>query len=307
MLDVKRLGVLREVVARGSFSAAADSLHLSQSAVSQQVAVLEREVGMQLLERTSDGPKLTPAGETLAGHADAVIARLDEAERELAEIAGLEAGRVRLVSFPSASATLVTLAMSEYRRRFPGIELQFAEAEPEESIPALKRGDYDVAVVFDYPMTPAEFGRDTEATLIFEDPMRIALPPGHPLAASKTVKIEDLAEEDWVCGRGPSSCRENVLDVGRAAGFEPRISFESDDYVVLKGLIAAGLGVTILPELAGEHPGIELRDVHPDNPLRRVWAVSRDAASRPPAVEQMVSILRAAGESYGAEPKLEVA
>jgi DNA-binding transcriptional LysR family regulator len=306
MLDVKRLGVLREVVSRGSFSAAAESLHLSQSAVSQQVAALEREVGMQLLERTSDGPKLTIAGETLAGHADAVIARLDEAERELAEIAGLESGRIRLVSFPSASATLVTKAMSEFRGRFPGIELQFAEAEPEVSIPALKRGDFDVAVAFDYPSAPADYGRDTEAELIFEDPMRIALAPGHPLAASERVEIKDLADEDWLCGRAPSSCRAHVIAIGREAGFEPRISFESDDYEVLKGLVAAGLGVTVLPELAGGHPGVELRDVHPNAPLRRVWAVTRDAASRPPAVEQMVSILRAVGESY-AEPKLKAA
>jgi DNA-binding transcriptional LysR family regulator len=306
MLDVKRLGVLREVVTRGSFSAAADSLHLSQSAVSQQVAALEREVGMQLLERTSDGPKLTIAGETLAGHADAVIARLDEAERELAEIAGLDAGRVRLVSFPSASATLVTRAMSEFRARFSGIELQFAEAEPEESIPALKRGDFDVAVVFDYPFMPADFGRDTEAELIFEDPMRIALAPGHPLAASETVELKELADEDWLCGRGPSSCREHVLTLGREAGFEPKISFESDDYEVLKGLVAAGLGVTILPQLAGRHPGVELRDVHPETPIRRVWAVTRDAASRAPAAEQMVSILRSVGESYG-KPKLKAA
>jgi DNA-binding transcriptional LysR family regulator len=306
MLDVKRLGVLREVVARGSFSGAAEFLHLSQSAVSQQVAALEREVGMQLLDRTSDGPKLTLAGETLAGHADAVIARLDEAERELAEIAGLESGRMRLVSFPSASATLVTKAMSEFRARFPGIELQFAEAEPEESIPALKRGDFDVAVVFDYPFVPADFGRDTEAELIFEDPMRIALALGHPLAASETVELKDLADEDWLCGRSASSCREHVLAIGREAGFEPRISFESDDYEVVKGLVAAGLGVTILPRLAGQHPGVEQRDVHPETPIRRVWAVTRDAASRPPAVEQMVSILRSVGDSY-TEPKLKAA
>src|SRR5918994_7071721 len=125
MLDVKRLNVLREVVKRGSFSAAADSLHLSQSAVSQQVANLEKEVGLKLLERTSDGPKLTPAGETVVSHADAVITRLAEAERELAEIAGLEGGRLRLISFPTASATLMTRGMSEFRRRHPQIELQF--------------------------------------------------------------------------------------------------------------------------------------------------------------------------------------
>jgi DNA-binding transcriptional LysR family regulator len=306
MLDVKRLGVLREVVSRGSFSAAADSLHLSQSAVSQQVATLEREVGQPLLERTSDGPKLTTAGEVLVSHADAVIARLDEAERELAEIAGMESGRLRLMSFPTASATLVTRAMSEFNRRFPNVELQFSEGEPEDSIPALRRGDIDIAVAFDYPGFPEDYGRDTETELILEEPMRVALPPGHPLAASKTVKVEALADEDWLCGRAASSCRELVLNVCRESSFEPRIAYESDDYQVIKGLVAAGLGVTLLPELAGTHPGVEMRDIAPKVPLRRVWAVTREAASRSPATEEMVSILRAVGESYG-EPKLKAA
>src|SRR3954453_1405469 len=129
MLDVRRLRVLQEVACRGSFSAAAEELYLSQSAVSQQVATLEREVGMPLLDRTSDGPRLTAAGETLLEHADAVIARLDEAERELSAIAGLDGGRLRLASFPSASATLVTRALSTFRSIHPGVELHFSEYE----------------------------------------------------------------------------------------------------------------------------------------------------------------------------------
>jgi DNA-binding transcriptional LysR family regulator len=307
MLDLKRLSVLREVVARGSFSAAAESLHLSQSAVSQQVAALEREVGQPLLERTSEGPKLTIAGEVLVSHAGAVIARLEEAERELAEIAGLEGGRLRLMSFPTASAALVTRAMAEFSARFPNIELHFSEGEPEDSIPALRGGEIDIAVVFDYAEASQDFGRDTEAELILEEPMRVALPPGHPLAASDTVEVSALAEEDWLCGDRPSSCREHVHNVCRDAGFEPRISFESDDYQVLQGLVAAGLGVTLLPELAGEHPGVELREIAPEAPVRRVWAVSRESASRSPAAEEMVAILRDVGERFRAEPKLRVA
>ena len=157
MLDARRLHVLREVSARGSFSAAADSLHLSQSAVSQQVATLEREVGMPLLERTSGGPLLTEAGERLVEHADAVIARLAEAERELAALAGLEGGRVRMVSFPTASATIATRALSIFRERFPSVQLELAEAEPEDSLPALRRGDHDLALSFDYREQAEEF------------------------------------------------------------------------------------------------------------------------------------------------------
>ncbi|MBA2545513.1 MAG: LysR family transcriptional regulator [Solirubrobacterales bacterium] len=299
MLDVKRMAVLREVVARGSFSAAADSLHLSQSAVSQQVAALEREVGLQLLERTSEGPKLTTAGEKLAGHADAVISRLSEAERELAEIAGLEGGRLRVTSFPTASATLMTLAMSEFRRRHPQIELQFAESEPEESLPAIRRGDYDVALIFDYLDLPTQFGRDVEAEMIYEDPMRVALPPGHPLAASKKVKIADLSDEEWLCGNEPSSCRQHVVSACRSAGFEPKISFETDDYQVLQGLVASGLGVGLLPSLAHQDPGVELREIAGENPVRRIWSVARSAASCSPATAEMLAILRRVGAEHG--------
>src|SRR5215213_10087140 len=158
MLDVRRMRVLQEVVARGSFSAAAESLHLSQSAVSQQVAVLERE------------------------HGDAVMCRLEEAERELAQIAGLEGGRLRLASFPTASATLMTRALSIFRQRFPKVELEFI---------------------------------DVESELIYEEPMYVALPPGHPLAGAKSVRIEDLSDEDWLCGALPSSCRFQVINLCR--------------------------------------------------------------------------------------------
>jgi molybdate transport repressor ModE-like protein len=299
MLDVKRMRVLREVTARGSFSAAADSLHLSQPAVSQQVAALEKEVGMQLLERTSDGPKLTSAGEALTGHADAVICRLEEAERELTELAGLESGRVRVVSFPSASATVLTRAIGLFRSRFPAIELELGEGEPEESIPLLRAGEYDIALGFDFSQHPHDIGRDLERELLLEESMWVALPPGHPLAASDEVKLRDLAEEDWLCGRS-GSCREHVVRLCQDAGFEPNVSFDSDDYQVLKGLVSAGLGVTLLPELAlgDSAPGIELRPVSKKHTSRRVWAVTRDGASRSPATDAMVSVLVEAGRSY---------
>jgi DNA-binding transcriptional LysR family regulator len=307
MLDVRRLRVLQEVVTRGSFSAAAESLHLSQSAVSQQIAVLERETGIPLLERTSAGPKLTAAGEALMEHGDAVLCRLEEAERELAQIAGLEGGRLRLASFPTASAALMTRALPLFRQRFPKVELEFSEDEPEDSFPGLKRGDFDLAVVFDYPEFPLDFSRDVESELILSEPMQIALPIGHPLAAAKSVRIEDLADEDWLCGALPSSCRDQVLGLCREAGFEPRISFRSDDYEVLKGFVAGGLGVTLLPELAGGHGGVELRAVRGRKVVRRVYAVTRESEVRSPAAEQMLGILREVCRTYRDERHLRAA
>ncbi len=309
MLDVKRLRILREVAARGSFSAAAEELYLSQSAVSQQVATLEREVGMSLLERTSGGPKLTDAGQALVAHADAVICRLEEAERELAAIAGLEGGRLRLVSFPTASATLVTRAVSNFRDRYPGVELQLGEAEPEDSVPALKRGEFDLALTYDYAFNPDEPDRDIESALLLEEEMQVALPPGHPLAKRSVVKLDDLAGDDWLTGVSIGSCRAHVILLCQAAGFEPKISFESDDYQVLQGLVAAGVGVTLLPELAlaGRHPEIETRPIAPKSPTRRVWATALAEGSRAPATDAMLEVLREVAERFRAEDLRAVA
>lgn len=293
MLDVKRLRILREVASRGSFSAAAEELYLSQSAVSQQVATLEREVGMPLLERTSAGPKLTDAGRALVGHADAVICRLEEAEREIAAIAGLEGGRLRLVSFPTASATLVTRAVSTFRERHPAVELQLGEAEPEESVPALKRGDFDLALSYDYEINADEPDRDIDRRLLLEDELRLVLSPGHRLAKRAAVKLEDLADEDWLTGVSSGSCRDHLILMCRAAGFEPRISFESDDYQVIQGLAAAGVGVSLMPDLAltGRRPDLELRPVTPIAPKRRVWATTLAEGSRAPATDAMLEVL----------------
>jgi len=303
MLDVKRLRVLQEVACRGSFSAAAEELYLSQSAVSQQVATLEREVGMPLLDRTSDGPRLTAAGETLLEHADAVIARLDEAERELSAIAGLDGGRLRLASFPSASATLVTRALSTFRSIHPGVELHFSEYEPEESLPLLRRGEVDLAVTFDYPALPDEEDRDVERELLLTESMHVALPRDHRLANAPTVDLSELGDEPWLCGVRPSSCGEIVYLACRAAGFEPKIGFESDDYSVQQGFVAGGLGVTLLPDLALTtlRPDVVVRPIEPEAPKRRVWAAIRGVGSRSPAAEAMVGVLRAEGQRLAGE------
>jgi molybdate transport repressor ModE-like protein len=301
MLDVRRLHVLREVASRGSFSAAADELFLSQSAVSQQVAALEREVGMPLLERTREGPVLTDAGRALVGHADAVIARLDEAERELQAIAGLEGGELRIASFASASATIVTEAAAEFTKRHPKVRISLSEAEPEESVPPrLRAGELDLALVLDYPIVPEEAHRDLELTLLLTESMHLVLPRDHRLAERRSVRLTDLADEPWLSGVAPSSCREVVVRACEAAGFEPQISYESDDYAVLQGLVAAGLGVTFLPDLALPTMRSDLVVVptKPKAPERRIWAATRSAGSCSPATDAMVAILGDVSSSF---------
>ncbi len=300
MLDVKRLNILREVSVQGSFSAAADALYLSQSAVSQQIATLEREVGMKLLDRTREGPKLTDAGRVLVSHAEAAIARLDEAERELASIAGLEGGELRLASFPSASATLLTEAVSIFHRRHPNVRLSVVDAEPEESLPRLRGGELDLALTFDYRTTPAPAERDLERVPVLTESMYVALPTEHELAAREVVPLAALADEEWLCGTSPSTCAEAIFIACRGVGFEPRIGFESDDYHVMQGFIAAGLGVTLLPDLALPtlRSDVVVRVTDPPAPERRVWAAARPGGSRSPATDEMLAILADVGERF---------
>ena len=307
MLDVKRLNILREVVNHGSFSGAADALYLSQSAVSQQIATLEREVGMTLLDRTRGGTKPTDAGRVLVEHADAAICRLEEAERELQAIAGLEGGEVRIASFPSASATLLTQAVSDFARRHPKVRLSVADAEPEESLPRLRAGELDLAVTFDYPGTVAPDERDLDHTLLLTEDLYVAMPENHPLASRPRVDMKDLADEPWLSGSTPSSCSLIIRSACLDAGFEPRIAFESDDYHVLQGFIAEGLGVTLLPDLAlhSLRAGVVVRPTNPQAPMRRVWAATRKTRSA--GTEAMRKVLVEAGErcARSAEAKLE--
>jgi DNA-binding transcriptional LysR family regulator len=301
MLDLKRLRVLAEVAKRKSFSAAADALYLSQSAVSQQVATLEKEVGMALLERTGEGPKLTDAGEALVGHAEAAIARLEEAEHEVAAIAGLEGGELRLASFPSASVTLLTKALGQFSAMHPNVRLSVTEAEPEVSLPRLRAAEVDLAVVFDYPfLPPTESDRDTERELLLTESMYLALPRDHPLASADVVEMADFADQAWLSGVRPSSCGEAVAKACREAGFEPRIAFESDEYQVLQAYVAAGLGVTLFPDLwlPTLHPDVVVRPTEPEAPKRRVWAATRAKGARSQATEAMVTTLREVGERF---------
>ncbi len=302
MLDVKRLNILREVASQNSFSAAADALYLSQSAVSQQIATLEREVGMRLLDRTREGPKLTDAGRVLVSHAEAAIARLEEAERDLAAIAGLESGELRLASFPSASATVLTEAVSIFHRRHPGVRLTVADAEPEESLPRLRAGDIDLALTFDYPSIPKVEERDLDRELVLTESMYVALPAEHPLAARATVPLAELSDMTWLCGSLPSTCGEVVLAACRSAGFEPQVGFETDDYHVMQGFIVAGLGTTLLPDLALPtlRDGLVVRPTTPVAPERRVWATVRSEGSRSPSTQAMLEILTEVGANLTA-------
>src|SRR2546421_648030 len=192
MLSVARLRLLKEVAYRGSFSAAAEALSYTQSAVSQQIAALEAETGMVLLERHPRGVSLTAAGQTLVGHAEGILARLEAADAAMAAIAGLRGGRLRMASFPTAGATLMPLAIATFRSSYPEVELTLAEGEPEEIGPRLRAGELDLALLFEFPGEPAAQEEGTRRTELLEDPMYLALPREHRLAGKGRGRLADL-------------------------------------------------------------------------------------------------------------------
>ena len=303
MLDLKRLRVLRAVAEHGSFSAAADELYVSQSAVSQQIANLEAEVGEPLVLRLRGGPVLTDAGRVLVAHAESAMARLEQAERDLASLSGLETGELRMVSFASASATVVTEAISRFRDAHPGIRISLTEAEPEEALPALHRGRFDVGVVYDFELHPFPADPDLDLTPVIDERMHLALPPGHALAGCEAVELGELSDESWLCGSSETSCRQLTLRSCERAGFVPDVAYESNDYTVMQALVSAGMGVTLIPDLALRlpSPDVALVEVIPDPPVRRVWAGTLDAGSRSVAASAMVAVLAEVGAGLAAE------
>jgi DNA-binding transcriptional LysR family regulator len=307
MLDVRRLRVLQEVATRGSFSAAAEALSYTQSAVSQQIAALERETGTTLLHRGAGGIRLTDAGRALTAHADAVLARLADAEQELAAIAGLRGGRIRLASFPSAGATLVTEAVSLFTKRYPDVELRLAEREPEDSVPALKRGEFDLAVVFEYSNSPAgtELLEGLDCIHLLDDPVYAVLPVDHRLANRKSIRLAELEEESWVGGCLGGVCCSMLQDWCVEAGFQPNLTVESNDHNVQMGLVAAGVGVTLLPELALRiaHPGVAVRQIAKPRPIRHIFAAAPSDAYRSPATEAMIDVLQTVSKGFAQTPR----
>lgn len=237
------------MAATGSFSAAARELGCTQPAVSQQMKALESSAGTTLLIRTGREMRLTQAGEALVRHASGILAGLTAAEEEVAAIAGLRAGRVRLVSFPSGSSTLVPGALAALRAAHPGTRVSLVEAEPPRSVEMLREGDCDIALAFRYGAPGAEW-EDLVVRPLLADRLIGLVPEGHRLSGTGAVTIAELAEESWIAGC--PRCRRQLVEVCEEAGFTPRIDFATDDYPAVVGLVGAGLGVAVLPELAIE-------------------------------------------------------
>lgn len=295
MLDVRRLSVLRAVAREGSLSAAARALDYTQPAVSHHVARLEAEVGTALLVRSGRGVRLTEAGEALVEHTDAVLTRLASAEDEIAAIAGLRAGRVRLAAFPSASATLVPIAARMLQNAHDGVTISLVEAEPPEALALLRAGEVDVAVAFGYPESDLTSTHELKVVPLLDDDLFVVLPAAR---GARRIKLSDLAEDTWIAGC--ERCRAHLLHLAGQAGFQPRIAYATDDYVTVQGLVAAGLGVALLPSLA---LAAVRRDDIATVPLarpaaRHIAAVVPAGPRYPPAVSAMICALLSASTTH---------
>jgi DNA-binding transcriptional LysR family regulator len=298
MLNTTRLNVFREVVAHGSFSGAADALSYSQSAVSQAIATLEGELGTALIERRRGGVRPTPAGAALVAHVGGILAQMDTAEAEVAAIARGRGGRLRTASFPTAGSTLMPRAVAAFGASHPGVELTLAEGEPEEIAPRLRAGEFDLVLLFEFEGVGERLGAGLRRFELLEDPLHLALPAAHPLASRPRVELGDLRQESFVQTSAASPCAKHVIRSCHAAGFEPAVAFESDDYQTVQGLVAAGVGVALIPELALStlREDIVVRALHPASPVRGVFAATPRGAAATPAVATMVDILR--GEAH---------
>jgi DNA-binding transcriptional LysR family regulator len=303
MLDVRRLRVFSEVAARGSFSAAADALTLTQSAVSQHITALEREVGLPLIERGTRPVELTEAGYALTRHATGIFARLDGAEQELGEIAGRRLGRLRFGTFPTALATLVPPAFAAFRRAHPEVTLTVVDDHLQRLIPRLEAGELDLALIYDHEAIPDISARDLERIPLMDDVFQAVLPAGHRLARRRrTLELSELSGEPWIGGAPTSAWYRIAMDACRRAGFTPQADFASDDHIAVQALVVAGLGVSVIPGLAVVHPlpGLAVRKLSSGAPRRHISAARPRDAYHGVAVTAMIDSLRRASQALAA-------
>jgi DNA-binding transcriptional LysR family regulator len=297
MLDVRKLRVLREVDTRGTIAAAADAMRYTPSAVSQQLAALQAEAGVPLIERVGRTVQLTDAGKRLVRHADEILARLEEAEAELAAGDGVR-GAVRVAAFQTAALALLPPAIAELGERHPDLRVEYTEAEAEESLPLLAAGELDLVIAEEYDYLPRPRNHRIRRGELGRDPILIALPDDHPLARrGQPVPLSELEGEPWATGRSETLFADLVLRACRGAGFEPDVQHRANDLRILLELVAAGHAVALAPGLGnpGAIPGVTALPTA--EPLgRTIFTAARRSGARQPAVEALLDALSAGAE-----------
>jgi DNA-binding transcriptional LysR family regulator len=295
-LDVKRMFLLADVARHGSITAAAHALAYTPSAVSQQIQSLEREVGLALLERHARGVRLTDAGEVVVASAEKARRLMRAVDDELAEVAGLRRGSLRLGAFPTAGASLVPLAITRFREDHPGVELIVRSAKLAEMLRLLESREIEIGLLWDYDWCRIEGMVDAGVLTmrhILDDPMELVVARTHRFARRRRVRLAELADERWIIRTDAHPRAAEVLTRScRAAGFEPQVSFEAHDYQEAQGMVAVGLGVALIPRLAlttvrEDVTAISLGDTAP---VRRVLVARLAGRRHTPASEAMMAV-----------------
>jgi DNA-binding transcriptional LysR family regulator len=297
MLDLRRLRLLRELKERGTIAAVADALQFTPSAVSQQLALLEREAGVSLLERAGRGVRLTDPALVLVEHADALLERAARAEADLAAAAGTVTGRGRIAGFQSAALRLALPAMEALARDAPRLRCELIEAEPEDALPALALGDLDVVLGDEWQHQPWRLPAGLERHELLRDPVQLVLPDEHTIARRHrdAVPLAELAREVWATGHVGMAWDEVTRRACREhGGFDPDIRHRTNDATVSLALVSRGLALTLLPNLVlpGRHPGVALRPIAGDPVARAIFAVTRAADAARPSTQALVAAVR---------------
>jgi DNA-binding transcriptional LysR family regulator len=292
MLDARRLQLLDAVGTAGSITDAARSLNYTPSAVSQQISALERATGLQLVVRLPRGVRLTEAGRVLAGHGAVIARHVHQAHEEMEAVRTLGAGRLRIAAFPSAGATLVPRLVSIFSRRHPNVQVTFEIQEPRDSVDAVRTGLLDVALIFTYPFATRPVFSRLAVQELLADEIFVAIAGDHALAGRSELDARDLADIPWLVSTDPD-CARMLHHIAARGGFEPRTGLESDDYLTVGRLVAAGLGVALVPSLAADAMPETVRLMPLRESLVRNIAIVSAADPSPP-VSAMLAIAREA-------------
>ncbi|MET9450773.1 LysR family transcriptional regulator [Streptomyces cinerochromogenes] len=300
MLNLERLRTLDALARHGSVSAAAEALHVTTSAVSQQLGKLEREIGQQILAKNGRGVRLTDAGRLLSEHAARILSQVELAESDLEAHRGQVVGELRLSAFPTAARGLFPAALGALRGAHPGLRVRSSELEPENGIAGVVRGDLDLAVVLDWYNKPMPVPDGLVKAPLLDDPAEVAMPVGHRLADRDEVDLTEFAEDEWITWGEGEFCHEWLMFTLRSKGVEPIVGHRAGETHTQLGLVAAGLGVCIAP-LLGRHPvpdGVVLVPLR-QRVRRHVYVVWRADADRRPSIRAAVDALRTAAQKVG--------
>jgi DNA-binding transcriptional LysR family regulator len=294
MLDVRRLRMLRELSFHGTIRATASSLSFTPSAVSQQLSALERDLGLELLERRGRSVHLTPAAQVLVERTEHILVELEAAEAEAKAVASGTAPALRIASFASAAATIVADAV-----RDNGVDVHILDSDPKLGLARLRGGEVDLAILWEYDFVPIEPGSGIELVPLLDDPIQVVLPASHPAAAKPALELAALANETWVDSTPLSSCHPFLRRACNAAGFEPHVAAETNDHRTLHHFVASGVGLALIPLLSQLDLPVSVvaRPVRTSPPKRRIYAAFRSASAGDRRITQLLERLDAAAKS----------